>query len=135
MADSGSSVSKTKAGKRQKKSAPLSLTEAQPGPSKQVSIRDKECPERSKGSKASERNEHRRDKVLQKICAQSMSKAASSSSKRAGGDNSTQPSKDHPQGPLGDQLSLDNPDLAINNPDIWGTAGFDRQPEVPSSMA
>lgn len=120
MADKGS---KSKAAKRHKKSVSLPSTEAQPGTPRQLSMRDKERPETSKTSKASERDERHRDRVLQKICSQSSSKSSSNPSiHRAGGDNARRHPKDHSQGPAGDSLSLDNPDLAINNPDIWGTA-------------
>lgn len=60
-----------------------------------------------------------------------MSKAASSSSHRATASHFARHDSDPPHGPSGEHLSLDNPQITINNPDIWTTAGSGPTPQIP----
>lgn len=70
---------KAKGGKRHNKSMSPPLPEAIPGTSKQGHHSAKEvhkgCSTKPRGSKAAERGEHHRDRALEKLCAQSLSKS------------------------------------------------------------
>lgn len=126
-------TSRSKSGKSHKKSSSIPLPEEQPGTSKQSSARGKECRDKTKTSKASEHDERRRDRVLQKICTQSASRSATSPPMQGVESSSTRQLPTAPSpGPSGVHLFLDNPDLAIVNTEIWGTAGA-IPPTGPSS--
>lgn len=128
MADKASTrkSARSKSGKIHHKSTPISLPEEQPGTSKQASTRGKESRDKTKSSKASECDERRRDRALQKICAQSANRPSNSVPPQGEDANIRQQPTVPSSGLSGEQLSLDNPDLAIDNPDIWVQLGLSR---------
>lgn len=109
MADAIASNSKQR-GKWLKKSNRQVPEEDHPGPSSQTPTRASQG--NSCSSKATEKVERLRDKVLQRLCEQS--------SKHTAASYASPP----PQEPSGDQLALDTPGLANDNTDIWGSADF-----------
>lgn len=80
-----------------------------------------------------ERDEQRRDRALQKLCAQADKQVSVSQTSPA---SSVVPSGPQPiVGPSGDQLALDNLGLAVINTDIWESAGFvNPTPSAPCSV-
>lgn len=113
------------------KEASKSNGHSRPDPVDQALPADKEGAQTTKCSKATERQELRRDWVLEKICAQSLSKV---------------PERQGPQGEwpdiqpgpstslnISDQLALDSSNLSVHSEALWEAPMVGTSAEVPRS--
>lgn len=98
----------------------------------------KGCSENPRASKASERDEHCRDRALQKIC----DKSACSNGGNLGSQQESNPTilagaphDGSAQTDQCDHLSLDNPALSLANADIWGLVAPHMSQEMTRGQA